>query len=163
MFRTIRVGERIPPVRLGRLRDGAVQSDNIETLCTGRRGILVGLPGAFTPVCSGTHVPDFVERAPQLKASGFDFIICLAANDPWAMDLWSRSLDPEGRLTFLSDGNLEFARKTGLTRTDPDLFLGERCRRFMMVVDGAVVEKLSVESELAAVTCTRSQDVMLDA
>lgn len=163
MVRTIRVGERLPPVRLGRLRDGEVQSDNIETLCAGRRGILVGLPGAFTPVCSGRHVPDFVDRAPQLKVSGFDFIICIAANDPWTIDVWSRQLDPEGRLTFLSDGNLEFARKTGLSRAEPDLFLGERCRRFMMVVDGAVVEKLSVESEVAAITCTRARDVMLDA
>lgn len=163
MKRTIRVGERVPPVRLGRLSEGFVSSQSAETLFLGRRGILIGVPGAFTPVCSGTHVPDFVDRAPQLKASGFDFIACLAANDPWTLDAWSRQLDPEGRLLFLSDGNLEFARTTGLTRLDPDQFLGERCRRFMMVLNGAVVEKLSVEPELAALTCTRSADVLLDA
>lgn len=159
----IRVGERVPPVRLGRLSHGVVTSQSAETLFQGRRGILIGVPGAFTPVCSGTHVPDFVQRAPQLKASGYDFVACLASNDPWTLDVWGRQLDPEGRLMFLSDGNLEFVRKTGLTRTDPDYFLGERCRRFMMVLNGAVVEKLSVEPELAALTCTRAADVLLDA
>ncbi|NJC40661.1 2-Cys peroxiredoxin 5 [Brevundimonas alba] len=159
----IRVGERVPPIRLGRLHEGFVTSQSLETLFQGRRGIVIGVPGAFTPVCTGSHVPDFVERAPQLKASGFDFIACIASNDPWALDLWSRQLDPEGRLIFLSDGNLEFVRKTGLTRSDPDQFLGERCRRFMMILNGAVVEKLSVEAELAALTCTRSADVLLDA
>ena len=163
MIKTIRVGERVPPVRLGRLREGFVQSDNIETLFLGRRGILIGLPGAFTPTCSGAHVPDFVDSAPKLKASGFDFIACVAANDPWTMDAWKREVDPEGRLLFLSDGNLEFARKTGLIRKDVDQFLGERCRRFVMVLNGAVVEKLSVETELAAITCTRSVELLLDA
>jgi peroxiredoxin len=163
MIRTIRVGERVPAVRLGRLKDGFVTSQSTEILFQGRRGIVIGVPGAFTPVCSGSHVPDFVQRAPQLKASGFDFIACLAANDPWTMEAWSRELDPEGRLIFLSDGNLEFARKTGLTRADPDQFLGERCRRFVMVLDGAVVETLNVEAELAAMTCTRSTDILLEA
>jgi 2-Cys peroxiredoxin 5 len=163
MIRTIRVGERVPSVRLGRLKDGFVTSQSTETLFQGRRGIVIGVPGAFTPVCSGSHVPDFVQRAPQLKASGFDFIACLAANDPWTMEAWSRELDPEGRLIFLSDGNLEFARKTGLTRADPDQFLGERCRRFVMVLNGAVVETLNVEAELAAMTCTRSADILLEA
>lgn len=163
MFRTIRVGERVPPVQLGRLRNGMVQADSLEALCAGRRIILVGLPGAFTPVCSGTHVPDFVQKAPQLKASGFSDIVCIAANDPWALEDWRVTLDPEERLTFLSDGNLDFARKTGLTRNDRDLFLGERCRRFVMIVNNAVVERLSVEAELAAITCTRASDVMLDA
>lgn len=163
MIRTIRVGERIPPVRLGQLHQGAVTGQYLETLFQGRRGVLIGVPGAFTPACSGTHVPDFVARAPQLKASGFDFIACVAANDPWTLDVWARELDPDRRLIFLSDGNLEFARKTGLTRSDPDQFLGERCRRFMMVLNGAVVEKLSIEPELAAITCTRSADVLLNA
>ncbi|MFA4939954.1 peroxiredoxin family protein [Brevundimonas sp.] len=163
MIRTIRVGERVPPVRLGQLQQGLVTSQSVETLFQGRRGIVIGVPGAFTPVCSGTHVPDFVARAAQLKASGFGFIACMAANDPWTLDAWARELDPKGQLIFLSDGNLEFAKKTGLVRFDPDHFLGERCRRFMMVLNGAVVEKLSVEPDLAALTCTRSADALLDA
>jgi peroxiredoxin len=163
MIKTIRVGERVPPVRLGQLHQGIVISQSVETLFRGQRGIVIGVPGAFTPVCSGTHVPDFVARASQLKASGFDFIACMAANDPWIMDAWARELDPRGQLNFLSDGNLEFAKKTGLTRYDPEHFLGERCRRFMMVLNGAVVEKLSVEPELATLTCTRTADALLDA
>ncbi len=145
------------------MRNSFIQSESAEALFAGRRAILIGLPGAFTPACSGKHVPDFVQQAPRLKASGFDLIACVAANDPWTLEAWSRELDPDRQLVFLSDGNLEFARKTGLTRFDPDQFLGERCRRFMMILNGAVVEKLSVETELAAITCTRSVDVLLDA
>lgn len=158
----VRVGERLPPVRLGRLKHGEIEGVRLEDLLAGRRVIIVGLPGAFTPTCSRTHVPDFVTNAPSLKASGFDLIICLCANDPWTLDVWARALDPLGRLLFLSDGNLELSRKLGLVRREPEYFLGERCRRFVMIVENAVITRLSIEPDLVTLTCTRSGDVMLD-
>ena len=158
----IRVGERLPPVRLGRLDQGQIESVRLEELLAGRRAIIVGLPGAFTPTCSQTHLPDFVANAPSLKASGFDLVICLSANDPWTLDAWARELDPLGRLMFLSDGNLELSRKLGLVRKEPAYFLGERCRRFVLIAENAVVTRLSIEPDAAQMTCTRAEDVLLE-
>lgn len=156
----IRVGQRIPPAFLGALHDGQVRRVATEPLFLGRRAILLGVPGAFTPVCTTRHVPDFVANADRLRESGYSLIACMAPNDPWVLRDWSRKVDPEGKIMFLSDGNLEFARRLGLTDMDHDNYLGERCRRFLMVLKDAVVEKLNVESGTIAMTCTGARDAL---
>lgn len=34
-----------------------------------KKVVLVSVPGAFTPTCSGNHVPRFIENIPELSAS----------------------------------------------------------------------------------------------
>lgn len=33
-----------------------------------KKVVLVSVPGAFTPTCSGNHVPRFIENIPELSA-----------------------------------------------------------------------------------------------
>ena len=48
---------------------GANGITNIDTatLLKGKKVVLFGLPGAFTPVCSANHLPGFVAKADDLK------------------------------------------------------------------------------------------------
>ena len=43
--------------------------------------VLVGVPGAFTPVCSSSHVPGFISSAKQFADKGVDYIGVLATNE----------------------------------------------------------------------------------
>ena len=149
-----KVGRRVPQAKLARMVDNVVEPVDLEGLLTGRRVVLVGLPGAFTPVCTGAHLPRLIQSAPLLKASGIEEILCTAPNSPWVVQEWSDRIDPEGVLTFLSDGNLELARGAGLTTRAPELFLGECSRRFSMIVRDAVIEKLAVETRIDVIDCT---------
>lgn len=158
-----RRGQRLPPVMLGELIDGVVHRVPLESLLAGRRAVVFGIAGAYTPICSQRHVPDFVEKAEGLKAMGFDTIICIGPNDPWTMAAWGKEVDPQGKLRFLSDGNMEFARATGLTETHNDYFLGDRLKRFALTVTDAVVEHVGVEGTLLSLSCSRPSDVMLAA
>jgi 2-Cys peroxiredoxin 5 len=144
----------LPLVRFGELIDGVLTHVDVDELFLGRRALLIGMPGAFTPICNDTHLPLLVAKADQLKNSGFDMIACITSNDPWILHAWAAQQDPRHKLRFLSDGNLEFARQTGLVCFEPDYYLGERVQRFAMEIRDSVIERLHVESTVLAVTCS---------
>lgn len=157
MPRRVRVGERLPEVYLAQARGPDLVQVNLEKKLLGRRVILVGLPGAFTPVCTGQHLPTLVAMSDQLKRSGIDEILCVAGNSPWVMQVWAEKVDPDNRITFLSDGNMELARAAGLTARAPDLYLGECSARYTMILNQAVIEKLAVEDQIESFACTRPE------
>lgn len=155
MPRRVRVGERLPPVQLAKAKGAELELVDLEKLVSGKRVIVVGLPGAFTPVCTGQHLPSLVAMSDQILRSGFDEIICVANNSPWVMQIWAEKMDPEGRITFLSDGNLELARAAGLTTRAPEYYLGECSARYSIILQNAVIEKLAVEDNVEQFACTR--------
>ena len=59
---------------------------------------MVGVPGAFTPTCSGTHVPGYLAKQADLKAKGVEEVIVCSVNDGAVMEGWAK------------DQNLSFAR-----------------------------------------------------
>ena len=156
------VGRRMPPVSLGVLVGEEIQSRSFEQLLMGRRAVIIGVPGAFTPVCTEEHVPGLINSAERLKASGIGLLICVAPNDPWTIEARARQVDPGRKLMFLSDGNLTLAKALGATIRDTDHFLGTRNRRYLMQTRDAVLERLTVETSPLALSCTRAQDVILD-
>lgn len=155
-------GQRVPRISLGVLVGQEIQPRSFEQILAGRRAVVIGVPGAFTPICTGLHVPDLISSAERLRASGIDLLICITPNDPWTMDAWARTVDPHGKLMFLSDGNLALAKALGTTIRDTEHFLGLRTRRYLMQTRDAVIERLTVESSPLALTCTRAQDVIID-
>jgi peroxiredoxin len=156
----ISVGRRLPSVRLARVEDEALCVVDLDRLLLGRKVVVVGLPGAFTPVCSGLHLPALIASAHKLKASGIAEIVCVTPSNPWAVRAWADRADPDGELTFLSDGNLDLARASGLLTREPNLFLGECSQRFAIILRDAVIEKLSIEPRIDAVSCTSAHHLL---
>ena len=150
----IQPGSRLPDVDLAYLSAGEMRTVRPDAIFAGLRAILIGLPGAFTPVCHGKHLPDFVAAWPTLRSSGFDLVAWISPNDPWTQDAWAAAVDPDNRLRRFSDGNLAFARAAGVTCQAADLYMGERCQRFSMILQDAVVERLFVEPHYTTFSCT---------
>jgi peroxiredoxin len=155
-------GQRCPSVVLSELVGGALREVRSDLLFGGCKALVIGVPGAFTPVCHGSHLPDFVANADRFRAAGFTVIACVTPNDPWVNAAWSREIDPEGKIRMLSDGNLDFARQMGLTAVNRELFLGERSKRYLLQLRNAVVERMSVERLMVDYSCTRTDDVTLE-
>ncbi|HKR87199.1 MAG TPA: peroxiredoxin [Phenylobacterium sp.] len=147
-------GDRLPDASLAFIEGGELAIRKTSQLFARGRFVIVGAPGAFTPVCTQLHLPGFVDSAPSLLASGFDGLVCIAPNDPWTLAAWSRRIDPEGRLRFLSDGNLEFGRSAGLLARAPELFMGVCLQRFLLIAQNGMVERIHVEPEINDVSCT---------
>ena len=60
-----------------------------EDYFKGKRVVLFGLPGAFTPLCSSQMVPGYdAARAEMVKDLGIDEVYCLSVNDAFVMRQW---------------------------------------------------------------------------
>jgi len=140
---TISVGDKLPEATFKTI--GADGPTNITTaeLTAGKKVVLFGVPGAFTPTCSNNHLPGYLENFDALKDKGVDTIAVVAVNDIHVMTAWARFTGGEGKLVFLADGSGEFTKKCGL---DVDLTaagMGLRSTRFSMVVEDGTVTALN--------------------
>ena len=88
---------------------------------------------------------------------------CIASNDPFVLQQWSKEIDPENKVTFLSDGNLEFAAALGLLQTEQSLFLGTRSERYSQSIENNLIKRLKVETSIFDVSCTSPGRVISDA
>jgi peroxiredoxin len=147
----IQIGDRIPDATLtestefGPACPVSPSTLSVAEATRGKRVVVFGLPGAYTPTCSAKHVPGYVANLDSLKAKKVDEVWCVAVNDGYVMAAWGRELSAIGKVRMLGDGNGEFAKKLGL---DVDLSkggMGTRMRRFSMLVDDGVVKQLNVE------------------
>ncbi len=155
-------GDAVPDVSLFQLDGGSVRALGSGELLRGRRVVVFALPGAFTPTCSSQHLPRFEELAPSLRAQGVDDILCISVNDPFVLEEWQRNQGLR-QVRLLSDGNGEFTAAMGLLLDQHDLGLGQRSRRYSMLVNNGVIEKLLLEPEESGDPYTVSDaDTMLD-
>lgn len=109
------------------------------------RVVLFAVPGAFTPTCSVSHLPGFVERSDQLAARGVDRIVCMAVNDIFVMDAWGKSANVDDKVVMAADGNGDYAQALGLQMDASAFGMGTRSQRFAMVIQDGRVEQLLVE------------------
>jgi peroxiredoxin len=142
---TIKVGDKIPSATLYRLGEKGPEAVKTEDLFSGKKVVLFGLPGAFTPTCSAKHVPGFVQNAAALKAKGVDTIACMSVNDAFVMGAWAKDQGTAGKVEMLGDGSGELTKKMGIELDLNGRGLGTRCRRFSMLVDNGVVKTLNLE------------------
>ena len=56
-----------------------------------KKVVLFALPGAFTPVCSANHVPEYKEKLPEIREKGVDVVAVLAYNDAFVMSAWGKA------------------------------------------------------------------------
>ncbi len=116
-----------------------------EEFFAGRKVVLFGLPGAFTPTCHKNHLPGFIDRGAAFKAKGVVEIAMTSVNDPFVLDAWSKATGAAGHVAFLADGNAEFAKALGLEFDASMGGLGVRSKRYSMLVEDGVVKLLNVE------------------
>ena len=86
----LKENEIIPSAEIFLLENGEPIKKNILEFLEYKKVILLGLPGAYTSVCSAKHLPGYVNNYEKYKTKGIDYIICLSVNDPFVMDAWGK-------------------------------------------------------------------------
>ena len=144
----IKVGEKIPSVKLKTMKDGKMSDITTDEIFRGKKVVLFAVPGAFTPTCSMQHLPGFVEKASELKAKGVDTIACISVNDAFVMGAWGKDKGADNKVLMLADGNAEFAKALGLDFDGSGIGFGVRSQRYALVADDGVVKVLAVEEPM---------------
>jgi peroxiredoxin len=148
----ISVGEKLPEATLwestgfGEACPLSPAPVSVQEATQGKRVVIFGLPGAYTPTCSAKHVPGYVQHLGELKAKGIDEVWCVSVNDGYVMAAWGKELGATGKIRMLGDGNADFARKLGLENDITKSGMGVRCKRFSLLVDNGVVKQVNVEA-----------------
>jgi len=142
---TISVGDRLPDATFKVMTPDGPSDVTTEQLTKGRKLIIFGVPGAFTPTCDRNHLPSFLKNIDAIKAKGVDEVAVVAVNDVFVMDAWAKSTGGEGKITFLADGSADFTRAAGLELDASGFGLGIRSQRYSMLVEDGVVKVLNIE------------------
>jgi len=146
---TIQVGDELPDATVtettefGEACPVGPQKLSVAEQAKGKKIVVFGLPGAYTPTCSAKHLPGYVQNLAALKAKGVDEVWCVAVNDGFVMAAWGREHGAIGKVRMLGDGSAELARKLGLDIEIPGM--GVRSRRYSLLVDNLVVQRVNVE------------------
>jgi len=143
---TIKVGDRMPEGSFGIMTKEGPGSISSKELFGGKKVVLFSVPGAFTPTCSQSHLPGYVQNAESIKGKGVDRIACMAVNDVFVMDAWGRDRGADDKVMMLADGNGDYTRALGLELDASGFGMGKRSQRFSMVVEDGVVTQLNVEA-----------------
>jgi len=143
---TIQAGEKMPSGVFGVMTDAGPGAISTEELFAGKKVVLVSVPGAFTPTCSASHLPGFVNQADELLAKGVDSIACMSVNDVFVMDAWGKDQKVADKVMMLADGNGEYARALDLEMDGTAFGMGTRSQRFAIIVDDGVAQHVAVEA-----------------
>lgn len=146
------VGQNLPDVTvyefisenntMGRSPAGP-KSWRVPDLAYKKKIIIVGVIGAFTPVCSDNHIPGYLRHYQDFMDKGIDELWCISTNDLFVMKAWGQQLGAENKMRMLSDGSLELVTALDLTIDLTCRGMGVRSDRFAMVVkNGQIIDFL---------------------
>jgi len=142
---TIAVGTPLPAATFKTMTADGPSEIRTDELTRGRRVVLFGVPGAFTPTCDRNHLPGFLERIDDFRQKGIDEVAVVSVNDVFVMDAWAKASGGAGKVTFLADGSADFTRAIGLDIDASGFGMGVRSKRYSMLVEDGVVKVLNIE------------------
>lgn len=144
---SISIGGRLPEVTFKTMTPDGARDITSSEIFSGKKVVLFGVPGAFTPGCTNNHLPGYLENRDAILAKGVDTIAVVAVNDVHVMGAWARFTSGEGKILYLADGSGAFAKAVGLDADMSGNGMGLRNKRFSMIVEDGKVTALNVEEK----------------
>ena len=141
------IGDTVPDATvLINSSDGPTPVSAKELLGSGKI-VLIGVPGAFTPVCSDFHLPGFVLAADQLKDKGVEKIAVISVNDVFVMGAWGAFAGVGAEFVMIADPDAAFTKAMGLDTDATSFGLGIRSERYAAVIEDGVFTQVDVEEQ----------------
>ena len=146
----IKEGEKIPSVNFFHIdSSGTVQKIKSTELLAKQKAIVIGVPGAFTNVCSAKHLPGYVNNFEEAKKKGITKMLCISVNDPNVMKAWGKNQNVEDKIFMAADPYCEFTKAIGAEIDRTEKGLGFRSARYTMLVDDNIIKIIKAEEDTA--------------
>ena len=143
----IKEGDKIPSIDFFYLDESGPKKIKSTELLNNHKAIIIGVPGAFTKVCSAKHLPGYVNNFEQAQKKGITKIICVSVNDPNVMKAWGENQNVGNKIFMAADPYCEFTKSIGTEIDRTEKGLGMRSARYTMLVENNVVKIIKLEDD----------------
>ncbi|TVY73538.1 Peroxiredoxin-5 [Lachnellula suecica] len=154
----IKVGDKIPSLDV-LVENSPGNKVNLSEQIKSGKSLIIGVPAAFSPSCSNSHVPGYINHQ-KLKDAGKVFVV--AVNDPFVTKAWGESLDPSGSsgIRFLGDPTAKFTKALDLSFDGTAIFGGPRSKRYALVVEDGKVKSIHEEPDNTGLDVSAAEKVL---
>ncbi|KAI5920559.1 Redoxin [Camillea tinctor] len=156
----VKVGDAIPDIEALQEDSPAKKVSLAREFASGiPDGVVVGVPGAFSPGCSQKHIPSYINH-PKLGDAGQVFVVSI--NDAFVMKAWGDQLDPTkaSGIRFLADPSGVFTKALELDFDASAFFGNERSKRYALVVKDGKVKSVHVEPDSTGTDVSMAEKVL---
>ena len=143
----LKIKDNIPDVEVFQLINNEPVKIRIKKMFKEKKSILLGMPGAFTSVCSSKHLPGYLNNIDRFKSKGIDLIACIAVNDPFVMNAWGKKQNVHENILMLGDPFLTFTKSIGAEVDKSGRGLGMRSNRYTMLIEDNKILQVQEEKE----------------
>jgi peroxiredoxin len=143
----IKEGDKIPSIDFFYLDESGAKKIKSTELLKNHKAIVIGVPGAFTKVCSAKHLPGYVNNFEQAQKKGVTKIICVSVNDPNVMKAWGENQNVGDKVFMVADPYCEFTKLMGAEIDRTERGLGMRSARYTMLVENNVIKTIKLEED----------------
>jgi len=144
----IKEGEKLPSSEFFFIDNNkTLNKINSNSLFKGQKVILIGVPGAFTNVCSAKHLPGYVKNYDVAKKKGITKIVCVSVNDPNVMKAWGENQNVKDKIFMASDPFCKFTKLIGAEVDKIEKGLGIRSVRYTMLIENEIIKKIKEEED----------------
>ncbi|KAL4809791.1 Redoxin-domain-containing protein [Aspergillus unguis] len=153
----VRVGDSIPSITLQ--EQSPLENIDLSKELSSGKGLIIGVPAAFSPSCSDSHIPGYI-ASDKLKGAGKVFVISI--NDAYVMRAWGKYLDPENTsgIRFLADMTGAFSEAWDV-KFDATAILGNhRSKRYAVRTEDGKVTHVAIEPDNTSLDVSAAEKVL---
>ena len=158
----IKEGEKLPLSEFFYLDSNGSQKIKSTDLFENQKTIVIGVPGAFTKVCSAKHLPGYVNNFEAAKKQGVTKIICISVNDPHVMRAWGESQKVNDKIFMAADPYCEFTKLIGAEIDKTEKGLGIRSARYTMLVENNIAKIIKEEEDTGMCEISAAENFIKD-
>merc|ERR1711939_1257285 len=154
----VKVGDSIPSIELFRKNPG--DKVNIADATKSGKSLIIGVPAAFSPGCSETHIPGYLGRVDKLEEYG-GRVYVVSVNDDFVMNAWAKAIEKESgvkltgddaKVTLLGDATGAFTDALDLQFDATPILGNKRAKRSAILVEDGKVTKVAIEPDNTGIT-----------
>ena len=155
-----KINDQIPDSEVFQLVNGNPKKFLISNFFKDDKFILLGMPGAFTSVCSNKHLPSYKDNIDKIRSKGVDKVYCISVNDPYVMNAWAKISKVENEIIMLADPFGDFAKKLGVLVNKDVKGLGMRSSRYTMIIENKTIKYVAVEEDTGICELSAADNIL---